>query len=503
MKLIRLTTTDQNANFNSTFNEDIIIEPFSKIALHSLTTQIETSQIVIDAQNNEIVFEIAGIARTIALNHGVYDKTNIDDLFSDFTDKLNACLGYRQSELGKQFLVSTSKNNFVVQLKTGMVVDAVRDLIAGATNQLIGSRFVKQNLGGGATPKPINIQRDGGTDTTMDSFVYIKSPITKGCGSARARIYSSVNTANGGYMIALLTEPVNVNTTVIDPTKIALGIRFVDLTQPYKIIKNGVETATTISPILSNNSAPSSFGGASNDQITLNLYGDRLYAMVVNNSPDAPAPAPPVYSRTNGLLIDSIAYTPGTNLFPVLVMISSQTKIELFDVSTDPFYNSANNAVVDIEDHTFGAIPSFINSDNNTVLTFKDADLSKILGFINPRIPPLPTPFLKTVNGSSEYKATYPLVFRDIADTYIVEMMNLNIDAYDDIKQQHMNILSVIPQWDAVRERLVYSATYPVFLSLNNPYRINLRELRCRILKEDLTGIETSGYSQITILIQN
>ena len=184
-------------------------------------------------------------------------------------------------------------------------------------------------------------------------------------------------------------------------------------------------------------------------------------------------------------------------------MISSQTTIQHFEVSTDPFYNSTNNSVIDIEDHTFGAIPNFSISQYNTILTFKDVDLSKILGFINPRIPPLPTVYLKTVNGSAEYKATYPLVFRDIADTYLVEVMNLNIDAYDDVKKQHMNLLAVIPQWDAVRERLVYSATYPVFLSLNNPYRINLRELRCRILKEDLTQIETSGYSQITILIQN
>jgi hypothetical protein len=66
-----------------------------------------------------------------------------------------------------------------------------------------------------------------------------------------------------------------------------------------------------------------------------------------------------------------------------------------------------------------------------------------------------------------------------------------------------MNLLSVIPQFDAVRERLVYSAIYPVFLSLNNPYRINLREIRARILKEDLTEISTTGYSQITILIDN
>lgn len=497
MKLIRLTTEDQTANFKNTFNDDIIIEPFSKIALHSLTTQIETSQIVIDAQNNEIVFQIAGISRTIILNHGTYDKTNIDDLFTDFTNKLNLSLTYRQSELAKQFQVSTAQNKFVVQLKTGMVAETVRDLTAGPTNKLIGSKFVNQVFSGGANPEPIYIQRNGGTDTTNDSFVFIKSPITKGCGSSRSRIYSTPAGATGGYIVGLLSDPVDVNTTVIDPTKIVFGVRFVDMTQPYKIIKNGVESVSTVSPIVS-----STTGGASNDAITLNVFGGRIYADVVNTLP-APVPPATVGARANGLNIDSIDYNQQSNLYPVLIMVSSQTTIEHFTVSTDPFYNTANNIdTVPVNyDYGLSAVPKFVSAEYNTVLTFKDVDLAKTLGYINARIPEVG--FIKTVKFSAEYKATYPLVFRDVADTYLVEMMNLNIDAFDSIRNQHMNLLSVIPQFDAVRERLVYSAIYPVFLSLNNPYRINLREIRARILKEDLTEISTTGYSQITILIDN
>jgi hypothetical protein len=502
MKLIRLTTEDQTANFKNTFNDDIIIEPFSKIALHSLTTQIETSQVVIDAQNNEVVFQIAGVSRTIILNHGIYDKTNIDDLFIDFTNKLNLSLGYRKSELSMQFQVSTSQNKFVVQLKRGTVAEVVRDLTAGPTNKLIGSRFVNQVFSGGATPKPIYIQRNGGTDTTDDSFVFIKSPITKGCGSSRARIYSTPAGASGGYIVGLLSDPVDVNTTVIDPTKIVFGVRFVDMTQPYKIIKNGVETISTVSPIVSGNN-----GGTSNDAINLNVYGGKIYADVVNTLP-ARVPPATVGERANGLNIDSIDYNQQSNLYPVLIMVSSQTTIEHFQVSTDPFYNYTNNIDTVSTDHynDLGAIPQYSTSEYNTVLTFNDFDFAKTLGYESARIPPFTNPtneFIKTVNGSAEYKATNTLVFRDVADTYLVEMMNLNIDAYDSIRTQHMNLLSVIPQFDAVRERLVYSAIYPVFLSLNNPYRINLREIRARILKEDLTEISTTGYSQITILIDN
>ena len=495
MKLIRLTTDDVNANFKGLFSEDIIIPEFSKIALHSLTTQIETSQIIIDAQNNEIVFEIAGVARTIVLSHGTYDKTNIDNFFNDVSTKLNMSLGYRQSELAKQFQASTAQNKFVIQLKTGTVADVVRDLVAGATNSLIGNVFVKQNLSGGGSPVPINIQRNGGTDTTNDSFVFIKSPITKGCGSARARIYSNTNNANGGYIIGLLSEPVSVNTTTIDISKIVFGVRFIDTTQPYKIIKNGVESVTTVSPIVTTQT-----GGASNDAITLNVYDGKIYASVVNNKPDAVPPATEGV-RLNGLEIDSVNYNHQTNLYPVIVMVSGQTTLESVQVSTDPFYNFTNNVYAEPLDYGFGAIPKFVASDYNTALTFNDIDLAKILGFKEKRIPE--TGFFKTVKGSTEYKAIYPLVFRDVADTYIVILDNINTDAYDSKVGQHLNILSVIPQFDSIRERLVYSATYPVFLSLNNPYKINLREIRARILKEDLTEILTTGYSQITLLIDN
>jgi hypothetical protein len=484
MKLIRLTTENVNANFKNTFSEDIIIPEYSKIALHSLTTQIETSQIIIDAQNNELVFEIAGVARTIVLSHGVYDKTNIDNFFNDISTKMNMSLAYRQSELAKQFQASTAQNKFVIQLKTGTVADVVKDLVAGDTNRLIGSVNVKQNLSGGGSP--INIQRNGGTDTTNDSFVFIKSPITKGCGSARARIYSNTNTVNGGYIIGLLSEPVSVTTPIIDPTKIVFGIRFTDTAQPYKIFKNGVETATTTSPL-----APSSTGGASNDAITLNVYGGKIYASVVNNS----------NGRENGIDIDSINYNHQTNLYPVIIMVSAQTKLESVQISTDPFYNSTNNVYTLPENYGLGVIPYFVSSNYNTVLTFNDVDLAKLLGFPQKRIPE--EGFLKTVNNNTEYKATNTLVFRDVADTYIVVLDNINTDAYDSKVGQHLNILSVIPQFDSIRERLVYSATYPVFLSLNNPYKINLREIRARILKEDLSEILTTGYSQITILIDN
>jgi len=488
MKLIRLTTTDSKAIFQNTFNEDIIIEPNSKIALHSLTTQVQTEQLVIDAQNNEVEYGLGGQIRTIYLKHGIYDKTNIDDFFYDFTDKLNASMDYNVSELGRQMLVSTALNKFTLQLKTGVIMTANNANLNDPTYKFLGSKNV-------VSTNNYITRGDAGTPLSMDSFIYFKSPITKGCGSFRARIYNET-TNNGGYVMALLSEPVNETTTVIDPSKIVFGVRFVDDTQPYKIYKNGVETPSTIIPEIGGNT-----GTGINDMMCINIYQGKIRAMVVNTNLDLDP-----LRNNNGLEIDTLDYNNSDNLFPVMVFVSNTTQIgNKIQCTSDPFYNDTNNLIIDNNDtESLGAVVGLYKNYPATMyIAFNDIDLAKALGFTSNRIPKS-LPDKKTdLNGVIEFQAFKTISYRDLADTYLVELLNLNVNSYDSIKKQHMNLLQVIPQFDAIRERIIYSAVYPVFLSLNNPYRINLREIRARILKEDLTEVNTTGYSQITILIDN
>ena len=52
-KIIRLVSQDVDGLFDNNFTEDIVVKPYSKIALHSLCAEINIEQIVIDAQNDE------------------------------------------------------------------------------------------------------------------------------------------------------------------------------------------------------------------------------------------------------------------------------------------------------------------------------------------------------------------------------------------------------------------------------------------------------------------
>jgi len=486
MKLIRLTTTDSNAIFSNTFNEDIIIEPNSKIALHSLTTQIQTEQLIIDALNDDITFGFAGVDYTIHLAHNTYDKTNIDDFFIDFTYKFNRALGYTESTIGRQWLASTSSNFFTLQVRTGAIISPI-DIWEDDTSKI----FEINNVG--ITPNNKALGRNGGADTTFDSFLYFKSTICKGVSTLRGRIYSNLEEDNGGFLMGYYTEQVS-DETIIDPTKIKFGIQFVDEEKNYKIYKDGVQSVSTVLPIISGNT-----GGENNDYLVIDSYQNKLYAKVYNQS---------TVSRQNGLEIDTLEWDHETELYPFLCFVSSKTDISDIKFVCDPFYTDDKNSLISkkfVEVPDLGGVVSLkSNKVVNSYLQFNDIDLARLIGFRTQRIPiAVGDTYQTDRDGFLEYKANNILAFRDIADTYLVEMLNLNINSFDSVKKQHMNLLAVIPQFDAVKERLVYNAVYPVFLDLNNPYRINLRELRARILKEDLSTINSIGYSQITILIDN
>lgn len=485
MKLIRLTTTDENALFSNTFNEDITIPPNSKVALHSLTTQVQTEQIVIDALNDDIVFGLGGVDYTIHLNHNTYDKTNIDDFFNDFTYKCNAVLGYSESTIGRQWLSSTAGNIFTLQLRTGAIISPITIWANPDKSLFLNSSNVTINGNNKA------LLRTGGADTTFDSYLYFKSTICKGVSTLRARIYANPDAEHGGMLMGYYTEPLTEG-LVIDPTKIKFGIQFVDETNNYRIYKDGAFTVSTEAAVVDSNT-----GGENNDYLIIDSYQGKLYAKVYNQS---------IEGRENGLIIDSLDWDHSTELYPFVCFVSQQTLVSDIKFVCDPFYTDNKNTTISnyyIQEEDVGGVVSLkSNKVVTSYLQFNDIDLARLLGFRSQRIPISGT-VQTNDKGILEYKANNILSFRDIADTYLVEMLNLNINSFDSIKKQHMNLLAVIPQFDAIRERLVYNAVYPVFLSLNNPYPINLREFRCRILKEDLQPLNTIGYSQITILIDN
>ncbi len=58
MRLLRLTTRQPTADFEATYNSDIVLEPNSKIALQSVSIDSDPVGGNVTSTNNQINFEI-------------------------------------------------------------------------------------------------------------------------------------------------------------------------------------------------------------------------------------------------------------------------------------------------------------------------------------------------------------------------------------------------------------------------------------------------------------
>jgi hypothetical protein len=72
----------------------------------------------------------------------------------------------------------------------------------------------------------------------------------------------------------------------------------------------------------------------------------------------------------------------------------------------------------------------------------------------------------------------------------------------DSMSKQHKNFLAVIPNDTLIVERVSYIAPVLLWIDLNNRDNLNLRQLKARIIREDLSPIFCYGLSQLVLLIE-
>jgi len=467
MRLIRLTTKQLQGIFDCNFNSDIVIQPFSKIALHSFTSQFNRLEIVINSQNDTIQYSVdgAGNVKSITLPHGTWNNSNIEQLFSAVTQNLNQSMDYTKNQLGRQWFAGMLEGRVMFQCMAGTI-------IAPPPN----TAFVKLvNVAQNTSYGPGAYQRNGGTTSQQDAFMYFNATQCKGSGSFRARYFNDIEPTNSGFQLVYALEPPTATTTVIHPGDVSYGIRLVDAMQPYKITINGLETATTVMPVIA-------------DTLAIDTFGGKLYLRIYRNA---------------GNVVETLHianYDHTTNYFPIAVFVGD-TVMNAIRFTTDYFYNNNNPP---------SAIDNTLEANNNlptltripptlNFLQFNDVNLSLEFGYKQPRYPEtgFSPPEINAV-----YQAESGFQLRDFSESFIIEMLNLSIDSYDALTAQRRNFLAVIPQLSTVREQVVYVAPTLIFLDLNNNAPMLMRQFKSRILREDLTPIDTFGLSTLTVLIK-
>ena len=195
MRLIRLTTKQLQGIFDCNFNSDIVIQPNSKIALHSFTSQFNRLEITINSQNDTIQYSVdgAGNIKYITLPHGTWNNSNIEQLFSAVTQNLNLSMNYTKNQLGRQWFAGMLEGRVMFQCMAGTIISPPY------TPAMQFAKLV--NVAQNTVYGPGVYQRNGGTTSQQDAFMYFNATQCKGSGSFRARYFDDIEPTNSGFQL--------------------------------------------------------------------------------------------------------------------------------------------------------------------------------------------------------------------------------------------------------------------------------------------------------------
>jgi len=468
MRLIRLTTEENDGRFDCDFNEDLVIPPNSQIALHSFTTQFPSATIVINTLNNEIRYGVDDSgSKRIILPQGTYSNANIQEFFGQTQQLLNESLAYTQNQVGKQWRAGIFGGKTQFTIKQGI----------WNTSSSVLTDNNSKNVAFVGTLNPtviLRYQRLGGVMTSNDAFLYFTTPIVKSSGFFTQRVFvDSTSQTNGGFILGLTSNCPNASTTEINPNSLEYGIRFNGVGLPYSEISDGITTETTVLGVLG-------------DTLQLN-YALKKMTYTIKR-----------FAGGEVILKEGI-FNHMSDYFPVSILNGDCILGETWYIK-DPFYNVSetdDNVGLGTDTARFPIPPQFEPTPN--FFEFVSGSLAQEFGYINARIPEVG--FRSGVNFA--YTATNPFVLRDYSDTYVVELLNIQLNSMDAMTKQHKNFLAVVPHLQDLRELVVYVAPILIFLDLNNKFPLSYRQIKARILRDDLTAVTTYGLTQMAILIKS
>lgn len=97
-----------------------------------------------------------------------------------------------------------------------------------------------------------------------------------------------------------------------------------------------------------------------------------------------------------------------------------------------------------------------------------------------------------TTNDEGSFIASVPLQDTTTPLSLSVELPNLGrMENYDGSDGERKNLVALIPKLTQSGNNLVYEASFPLYISINNQYPLNLSSLECRILSsEDNSEVE-------------
>ncbi len=517
MRIIRLTTTDPEGIFDNTFDSSLIIKPQSQLALKSCVFETQLKQIEIDSSNNKLDFQvITGDTQTFTINNGSFDANTYETLFDDMMVE------------GNKVLTRTKPVN------TGMEIFYGKGQDGRFTQQYFHGEYLTGNGGRGTFPPypqgqagleltagSIDFVRSGGGQEGFfksnqatagpipfgDCFMYGDRYVSRGVSQVSFQVRKMDMTVGveQGVFGFTTTNP-NTFTTANPPTinDIEYGVVITNTTAAdgtggaaYEKVVSGVRTGTAANVSYygnSNNNNDYIVGGISEGKAYIEIRqvigGANSETEILSEDYSFPEKLYPIWVATTS------GQRGGTNndfIFTKLRWTTSPREKRVKPVN-----------VADFVETDLGANPPTAPSRaiQECFMEFEGITLANFLGYTFARTPSTPGSVIRVNGGSFEVKADDLFRPTALSDAFIVELLNLQVNSYDGLKESRKPYLAVVPRSDADGS-VIYDTTFPVFVDLDNADSLNLRNIKARLLNSDGSEVLIEGLSTLVILVKD
>jgi hypothetical protein len=522
--LIRLTAnsldlTGKQGIFEGTFNDGILINPNSQIALQSCSLSRDQDSFLVNSINNKITFNVAANKTNIIfLKQGLYDNDTLFRLLEDIQDKMNDDLDITNTKEHNTFIqvTATSQNKISINFMLGKSQSIITSPPANDPTTS-GIYYSKNNgtneiiLAGSGTAQYLTGTANYTPLTGTRQYIYSNIPFNQGSGLIKIRIDRF--TANpepspkSGAIIGLLpdTEAIglllvseNSNRKIAEKDYIYAICTNTDgqPASPYMIKhpqSGGVFIATTIYP-----QKVSAGAETTNDILMVKMTKGNIQLVIAQNGQGEEVVYEEKFVRrdSNDNLI---------NLLPYVGIFGSaaQTRIGNSSISFNPEDNAQAGTHFEEIELAVGATPYPIPRARNTVynLIFAKEDLANFLGFQTLEQNPsaITTPNQRYV-GERELTKLFS------TNTYLIEMLSEQLDSFDSFDGGRKNILAPIPLSDHVISNtgiIHYEPSNLMFINLRNDKEKLIRNIRCRIVTNAYENINIEGLAEICVLIRS
>lgn len=541
VKLIRLSTEDRTANFDSKFNQDIELKPYSRIALDNAILETDNEDIIIDGKNDNITFQLqSNKQHIVTLDHTntadlpSYNRNNFSSLFKNMAVRINA-------EIGAPFISPPSAYNISKELGTQVQVEIGQSKKVNITfrqspmnsreEDLTANRPLRTISGVANTPVlstytlpygGVNETRYTKPPTTTPAnnntfMTYYDKPLTRGCGAFRATPAKLSVVGNGagddtdyanGLIIGVARVPFGTYIRKRDFLNgdMFLGAHIGSTTGLITTIQAGafVRTATRGTYTADGNTNNDVYEIMTVDgKLKLNLYqgADSVVTLLEQDYDHDVKLYPFIVIRGTG----SGAAADG----------SDNDAWNNIMITGDPF-EEKRTSVLNLEDNhniepykletrtILGAPTQQSGARGPGFIRFQGISLANFLGFENLRVP------LTDFNRASNYwfyRGDEVFTYTNLSKSVVVILDNIQLDSYDTVEEDggdggRRNILATVPRSDTTGG-ILYEVINHKFINVNNAYPIKLRNIRARIVQNDLSELLVRGVSRMTILIKD